>query len=35
MLLRDNHFFHHLLLTLVQLDELYCRVRLTGRCSCG
>jgi hypothetical protein len=31
MLLRDNHFFHHLLLKLVQLDELYCRVRTKGK----
>jgi len=26
-----NRFFHHLLLKLVQLDELYCRVRTTGK----
>jgi transposase-like protein len=26
-----NRFFHHLLLTLVQLDELYCRVRTKGK----
>lgn len=26
-----NRFFHHLLLKLVQLDELYCRVRLKGK----
>ena len=29
--LLHNRFFHHLLLPLVQMDELYCRVRRTGK----